>query len=190
MSVEEYNKSRRNNKNISNYFKNFVIRFMLCTILLFSLLIASNKSEKFRIFLKAKIFSEQFDFSNINKFYNKYVSNPISKLTDDMMVFNEIENKTEIIEYNDGAKIKYETDEVKLIESGIVVFIGEKEGFGNTIIIQQSNGIDCWYGNLDKIDVNMYSYQTKSSVIGTYKDYLYIYFEKDGKRVDYKEIIK
>ena len=189
MTIDEYNKSKRNKKS-RNYFKSFVNRFMICTIILFSILIICNKEEKARIFIKDKLFSEEFNFSNFNKFYNKYVADPISKLTDDMMVFKETENKKEVIEYNGGVKIKDENSDVKVIESGIVVFIGEKDDLGKTVIIQQSNGIDCTYGNLDNINVNLYSYQTKSSVIGTYNDYLYLYFEKDGKRVDYKDILE
>ena len=33
-------------------------------------------------------------------------------------------------------------------ESGIVVFIGDKEGYGNTIIVQRIDGIDEWYGGI------------------------------------------
>lgn len=38
---------------------------------------------------------------------------------------------------------------VPTLESGIVVFMGEKEGYGKTIIIEQINGIDVWYSNIE-----------------------------------------
>ncbi len=191
MTIDEYNKSK-NKKSNNKYFKNFTVRFMICTIMLFIILIISKQNTKFKDFIKNKLFSEEFNFSIFNKYYNKYVVNPISKLTDDIMVFNidNNSNNIEVIEEDDKVKIKTNTNEVKVVQSGIVVYIGVKEDSGNTVIIQQSDGTDCTYSNLDNINVNMYSYQTKDSILGTYSDYYYLYFEKDKKSVNYKDYIE
>ena len=51
-------------------------------------------------------------------------------------VFNEQLTYNNKESYLDGVKLKLENNLVPINESGIVVFIGEKEGYGNTIIIQ------------------------------------------------------
>ena len=80
-------------------------------------------------------------------------------------------------------------ESINLIDSGIVVYVGEKEGYGNTVIVQQSNGIDVWYGNVDNVDVNLYDYLIKNTIIGTSKDSLYLVFQKNGEYLDYKNYI-
>ena len=76
------------------------------------------------------------------------------------------------------------------IESGIVVFIGEKENYGNTIIIQGVDGVDIWYGNTDNTNVKLYDYVEKGSMIAMTKtEDLYLVFQKDGKFLDYKKYI-
>ena len=74
--------------------------------------------------------------------------------------------------------------------SGLVVFIGKKDGYGNTIIIQQANGIDLWYGNIDVTNVKLYEYVEEGTLIGTTKDnILYLVYKKDGKVIDYQKYI-
>ena len=71
-------------------------------------------------------------------------------------------------------------------DSGIVTFIGKKEGYNNTIIIQQSNGYYAWYGNVSE-SIKIYDYIEKGSVIGSAdKEYYYALF-KDDKKVDLNE---
>lgn len=74
--------------------------------------------------------------------------------------------------------------------SGLVVFIGEKEGYGNTVIIQQANGIDLWYGNIESVNVKLYDYVETGVLIGTtLNDNLYLVYKKDGEVLDYQNYI-
>ena len=50
---------------------------------------------------------------------------------------------------------------VPVIESGVVVFIGEKEGYGNTIIVEQVNGVDVYYSNINPSNIKLYDYIEK-----------------------------
>ncbi len=76
------------------------------------------------------------------------------------------------------------------LNSGIVVFIGEKEDYGNTIIVQQMNGIDAWYGNIDTTSIKLYDYVEKGIMLGETKDTtLYLAFQKDGNFHQYKEYL-
>ena len=62
---------------------------------------------------------------------------------------------------------------------------------GNTIIVQQSDGIDTWYGNLSNINLKLYDYIEDNSIIGEAKNNeLYLMFQKDGVDVSYKDVLK
>ena len=36
--------------------------------------------------------------------------------------------------------------------------MGEKEGYGNTLIIQGADGVDIWYGNVNSTSLKLYDY--------------------------------
>ena len=62
---------------------------------------------------------------------------------------------------------------------------------GNTIIVQQSDGIYTWYGNLSNINLKLYDYIEDNSIIGEAKNNeLYLMFQKDGVDVSYKDVLK
>jgi stage IV sporulation protein FA len=69
-----------------------------------------------------------------------------------------------------GQKVTIETGkgaEVEAINEGMIRFIGEKEGFGKTVIIQHSDNSETWYGNLNKISIGLYDYVEKGKKVGT-----------------------
>ena len=61
-----------------------------------------------------------------------------------------------------------------------VTYIGEKEGYNNTVIIQQSNGYYAWYGNI-KENVKLYDYVESGTQIGTASNEYYYVLLKDDK---------
>ena len=88
--------------------------------------------------------------------------------------------------YLDGMLFQYDTESViNAYNSGIVVFTGNKDNYGNTIIIQGIDGIDIWYGNITDSSVNLYDYVEKGKIIGKPKDNkLYLKMEKSGNPID------
>lgn len=90
----------------------------------------------------------------------------------------------------DGVSLKVSSDYlVPVINGGLVVFVGEKEGYGKVIIIEQEDGIDCWYGNLDNVNVNLYDYVEKGSLLGSVSEELYLVFKNKGEIVSYEKYI-
>ena len=79
---------------------------------------------------------------------------------------------------------------VPVIESGIVVFIGDKDDYGKTVIIEQVDGVDTWYGNVDNINVSLYDYVSKGEFLAEANNSFYMVFQKDGKYLNYKDYIK
>ena len=115
----------------------------------------------------------------------------VRRINISVSVFNEKLTYKEQSLYKDGVKLTVEDNYlVPIIESGIVVFMGEKEEYGQTVIVQQVNGIDVWYSNVDTSNISLYQYLTKGNLLGEAKsNYIYMVFQKDGKFLDYKEYI-
>ena len=109
---------------------------------------------------------------------------------DVVSVFNEKINYKEKYDYNDGVKLVVDNNYlVPVFESGIVVYKGEKDNYGYTVIVQQVDGVDVWYSNISS-DIDLYDYVEKGSLLGEVKDNnLYLYFYKNGEFIDYKTYI-
>lgn len=181
MTYEEYkNKKSINLKHNKNLLNNLFNK--LWTVIVWSLLIIiiCNYSPSFKSFLVNKVLNSTFDFSHINKIVNKF-TNIFKKDIETLPVSKEILKNEK---YKDGIKYYVEDDNnVYLKDSGIVTFIGEKEGYNNTIIIQQSNGYYAWYGNV-KENIKLYDYVESGTIIGTAdKEYYYVLL-KDDKPVE------
>ena len=191
MTLEEYKSKKKGQTVGSNkYLNGLVKRTMICFVFVLLVLAISLMSETGRSYIKKYLLETNFEFSKINTLYNKY----IGKLTDEnteVVSGNQLLEYTSKEKYNDGVKLTVsENYNVNLLESGIVVYIGEKEGYGNTIIVQQSNGIDAWYGNIENVDVKIYDYIEKGTIIGNANKTLYLLFQKNGEILNYEDYIK
>ena len=79
---------------------------------------------------------------------------------------------------------------VKLLESGLVVYVGEKDGVRSSIVVKQSNGIDLIYGFINNPNVKVYDYVEKGTIIGTANKELYLAFQKEGEQISYAPYIE
>ena len=187
MTLEEYRKSKNGQTGIKR-FKGIITKVFICGILVLSVLIICNLSDGTKALIKKELFQTNFNFSKINKVF----SNLFGKKNEEEAVgFARNINYTGSNKYKDGVSLSTTQGEaVPLVESGIVVFIGEKEEYGNTIIVQQSNGVDVWYGNVENISIKLYDYVNKGANVATAKDSLYLVFQKNGEFLDYKDYIE
>lgn len=190
-------KNIKENKDIKTNKLFWIITKLLITIIITLIfLIILKKDIKIRDKFYKLVYETNIDFAQINSWYKKNFGSslPFKDLVkeDVKTVFNETLTYKERHKYLDGVKLKV-ADNYLLPskESGIVVFIGEKEGYGKTIVIDGSDGIEVWYGNLDKINVKMYDFVEKGEYLGEVKDNnLYMVFKKNGEVLDYNEYIK
>lgn len=197
-SKKNINRIRTSNNNIvlNKTLFNFLNRILITILLFISALIFIKNSPENKIFIYENVFSKNFKFAKINSLYKKYLGDiiPFQSIikNNNMPVFSSKLKYDEISKYIDGARLKVESDYLVPIQnSGVVVFIGEKENYGNTIIIQQTNGIDMWYGNIKNSSVKMYDYVEKGMLLGEVNgNELYLLFQKEGKFLDYKKHIK
>ena len=185
---------KSNNSIVKSKYVNFLItRLLLSTIVFFGCLIITNYNLKARSFVKNKVLKENISFTKINNIVKKYMgfSFPIKNGLESQTVFNEKIIYKSIKPYKDGYALDVGTHYlVPIINSGIVAFIGEKDGLGPTVIIEGVDEIEYWYGGLENISVNLYDYVSASSLLGnTQEDNLYLIFKKNGEYLDYEEVM-
>lgn len=177
-------------KNIPNY----IIKFMITIVLTLICLIGLKKSESFKELFYKKVYENNFSFATVNSLYQKYfgttlpLSDILSSSTETVFSEEFIYSSKET--YLDGEKFIVETNYLMpVLESGMIVFIGEKEGYGDTIIVQQIDGVDIWYSNITS-NVELYDYVEKGDVLGEVNDNnLYLTIKKDGKYITYEDYI-
>lgn len=186
-------KKKENNK---NPYLSLVNKILVCFLLLLGILTLIKVKPEYKDKIYNKLFNNTFSFAKINKWYKEKFGNtiPIDDIIpskDTVSVFNEKLKYSEAVSYKNGVKLSVEDNYlIPILESGVVVFIGEKEGYGNSIIIQQSNGIDAWYCNISNSTLKLYDYVEKGSLLGeSSSNYIYLVFQKDGKFLNYKDYI-
>lgn len=181
-------------KSDRQHFFCFANQFFFSIILsLLTLIILKSNSKLKQSFYK-QVYENNFSFTEVNNLYKKYFGSSIpfkDFFETTKPVFNEKLTFKEASKYMDGVKLTVSDKYLVPNQlSGLIVFIGEKEGYGNTVVVQQANGIDLWYGNIETVNVKLYDYVEQGSLIGNTKDTtLYLVYKKDGEVLDYKDFI-
>lgn len=156
------------------------------------LLILIKANGNIKNFIYDQVYTNNISFAKINKIYSQHFGHNIlfdqSSIT--QPVFNEVLEYSQKEKINEGLKLTVaENYLVPNIESGLVIFTGTKENYGNVVIVQQIDGVDVWYGNLSNINVKLYDYIEKGSLIGSCDNTLYLVHKKAGQTLDYAEKI-
>lgn len=184
-----------NEEKIIKYLRSLIMRSMLVIVIFLLLAILSKSSNNYKNLIITNIYEKNLSFTKIKRLYDKYLGGiaPLDKkIENEITVFNEkLEYNNESI-YHDGVKLEVDNNYlVPIIKEGMVIFIGEKENYGNVVIIEDVDGVDIWYGNMEKITVKLYDYVNAGTYLGTTKDnVLYLAYQKDGNFLDYKEYLK
>lgn len=169
----------------------FCIKTFLCIILFLIVAIMCKKSQKWNIFIQNEVYGNHISFSSFQNFYNRYLGGifPLEDISTKNIeqVFNEKLTYEEVITYGEGASLKVsENYLVPVMDNGIVVYKGEKEGYGNVLIIENVDGIDVWYGNMCNFTVNLYDIVKSGDYLGEVCDTtLYLVFTRGNEYLDY-----
>ena len=177
----------------TNKVSKILSRFLVFVIITLCGLIVLKGSPNLRNVVFKNIFQNNLKFAKINELYEKYFGSSLPLTGSDSLALVSSEKlsyeKSE--GYKDGVRLSVSKNyAVPVLESGIVIFTGEKEGYGNTVIVQGADDVEVWYSNLKEVKVSMYDYLKKGSIIGeALDDKLVLVFTKDGKNLDYKKYI-
>lgn len=168
---------------------------LLITIIIFLIgLICIKKDISLKEFIKENIYEKSIKFSNNQKLYDKYFDSYLSverKSNNTQPVFNEKINYTASENYQNGVKLTVEDNYlVPVLESGVIIYVGEKDKLGNTIIVEQVDGIETIYSNINSSNYKLYDYVEKGDLIGeVLSKNLILQFQKNGEYLDYKTLI-
>lgn len=84
---------------------------------------------------------------------------------------------------------------VTMGEAGWVTFVGEKPGFGTTVVVRLAQGREMWFGNLEKIQVAVNDFLQPGQVVGVPRAvnekarYLYLGARAQEQAIDPLEVI-
>lgn len=150
---------------------------------------------------------KEFQFASVSKWYESQFGKPLSFLpsSEKKTVQKEkdyaVPASGKVMQsfHANGQGVFVQTAANAIVESvneGIVVFVGQKEEFGNIVQIQHADGTESWYGNLGETSVKLYDYVTKKQKIGTVANEttgkngkFYFAFKKNEKFIDPIQVI-
>lgn len=177
------------NLNLKKYLTKLFIRsFIAIFLFIVGYFILSNDTLYYRV--HNIIFDSTIDFSYIKSKTNILMGNIFGKTTN--FVSSEKLAYKSIDKYLNGSRLLTgEHYVVNNLYGGVVIYIGNKEYLGNTVIILGDDGVNYWYSNLENISVNLYDFVSSGTIIGSTKDqYLYVTLQKDDEYLDYEEYIQ
>lgn len=168
---------------VLSFFNKLMTAVLICIVCL----IVMEYSPKFKVFMNDKVLGENISFGYFTKLYNKYFGDVLPTKDENVVsVFKEKLTYTKKEAYCDGFKLDVSSNYlVPVITDGVVVFVGEKDEYGSVIVVEQTDGVNVIYGNINTNNVNLYDHVEKGSFLGEVKDnILYIVLEKDGEYLD------
>ena len=170
----------------------FILKTLIVALFTLVLLIIMKTNIKFKTMYYKYVYDTSITFTKFNNIYNKYFKDFKIKdiVAKDRQVSAESISYSKFDKYKDGVKLSVGSNySVPVKESGIIVFIGTKDSYKNSIIVQQINGIDLLYGNIENTNYKLYDYVKKGDILGTSDKYLYLVFKKDGKVLNYEKYL-
>lgn len=190
--LKKYN-NKHEDKQVSSLKKviiGFINQVLICIVLFLTVLILT-KNTSFKDKLYEFVYSYNFSFLEIEEFVKKNFGRiiPSTKNDKDIEVVSseklEYKNLTEI---DDGVLLEVDKNTlITSLESGLVVFIGEKEEYGNVLILEQVDGTEAWYIGVNLNEFKLYDYIEKGTILGESSDTeIKLLFKKNKEGVDYK----
>lgn len=167
------------------------IAFSIIMVLIGMILIKKDSEWKNKI--EENVYEKSLHFTKTQEIYQKYFGDILEKrnkketkqVSKEAIIYDNLET------YKNGIKLQVEKNStIQALESGVIIYLGEKEDYGNTIVIEQVDGVDTWYGNIENTNYKLYDYIEQGEILGsTITGYYYLAFQKKGEFLDYKEYI-
>ena len=193
MKYKFLEKLNSDNSNKSHRFMKFINKCLSAVLIGLIALIVMEYSPKFKTFMKEEVLSKNISFGFLGKLYNKYFGEilPESNTDSVVKVFNEKLSFQKIEKHLEGANLTVDKNYlVPAVNSGVVVFIGDKEDIGKVVVIEQIDKTTITYGNILNTSLKLYDYVEKGSFIGEVNDTnLYLSVLKDNEYLNVETYI-
>jgi stage IV sporulation protein FA len=168
--------------------KKWLTKMLLSIIVVLVSLIITNFDKDIRSEFKRIVLEENINFGKFKKIYNEFVG---GKEKEDTLVVS----LTNLIDYekiDDSYRVKVTSDDaIEFMASGFIVYVGNKDDLGNTVIVQGNDGVDIWYSGVSLNDKGLYDYVSSGDILGNSEElYVTISIYEDGNLLKYEEYIK
>lgn len=191
-NYEKYKKAYYKKHHLVKRKYKFVNKLLVLGILFVGVLITVKVNPTAASWVKTHVYMDNFSFAQIENWYHKYIGGIFSSNDDEVtQVFSGTIPYTSLEPYYDGVRLKVSSGSVvESLLSGIIVSIGETKHYGNTIVVEQVDGVSVWYGNVDVSDVKLYDYVEKGQILGMSRsEDLYLVLMKDGAYLNYQDYV-
>ncbi len=179
----------KESKKISNIFSKILLSIIF---ILLSCIYINLKENNLQTYKKV-VLEDNLSFTKINNLVQKTFGNIMTNLkTNEAVEVNNEINLKERVPYQEGYQIKTTKDApIEALKSGILVYLGEKENYGQTAIIQGVDGIDIWYGNITNVSLKLYDYVEENTIIASAaSDVTYEVYYQNESKITYEEAFK
>ncbi len=125
----------------------------------------------------SNMMEEEFEFAMVKDWYEGKFGNPVALFPTEPTSDTASEAPAYALPASGKVLESFETtgkgimvetvlsSEVEAIDAGVVTYAADKEGIGQTVVIQHTDGSESWYGMLESIDVSVYDFvQTKDKL--------------------------
>ena len=191
--IKEYldNSKDKGSNKVKALSRRIVSKLLLSIIFLLVSIILINRSDKVKEFYQENIYTNSWSFTKFNSLYNKYFGSLVKdyQVPDTSSVFNEALSYSHIEDYLNGSILSVSNNYmVPVIESGIIVYLGDKDALKNTCIVQGVDGVDIWYSNIDISKLTLMDYVNKGEFLSTtLSDKLYLTLERGNEYIKYED---
>lgn len=148
------------------FIKKFINQLLICTIIFLLTIIVTNIVPSSRDYIKNNVFNNSINFFKFNKYF-KNIFMPKKEEIEPVITGN-ISKIVKHDTYLDGIKLTFSNNNtnVSALNTGIIVYIGDKDNYKNLIIVQGFDGNDIWYGMISDSNYKLYDYVSKNDIIG------------------------
>ena len=174
--------------------KKFISKFLIIYIFFLIVGIVCKLNINFKEKIHYYLYEDNFAYLEFRKFYDMYFGNvlPFKKSSLNVVpVFDDKIKYNYIQDYFDGCELSVDTDYlVPVLSDGVVTYIGEKENYGNVIIVTTNDDVNIWYGNMSTFNFKLYDTIKKGEIIGqVLGDSLYIVVSSGNNYLDYHKYL-
>lgn len=196
-NITKRHKDRLNNSSTNSnnsYLKNLFTRVLISIILVLSISIYIKNDSNNIEYINKYLFTESIPFTKINNLFKDNLGSVIPEYNKHDITVNKVDSLINLDYSTSGEYTSINTGinyMVNSLSGGLVVYKGNKDNLGNTVIIQGNDGVDIWYIGVVDSSINLYDYINKDSIIGnTEGEYLKLKLVKNGNTISYEEYIK
>ncbi len=198
-SINNASNNEQSIEKANSFFDRFILRTLIATFLLFGLIVNT----------KLNILPENININdkiqtnaNIYPLFNWYESTfgdviPISEQNDTMQVFSPL-NTLLTKPFGNGVLVELDSfTPVQSFTDGLIIYIGDNDEYGKSVIVQTKDGNEYIYGNLESTNLSLYSRIYEGTIIGAAKvnplspqnNQLYLAIRKDGVYLNLSDVI-